>query len=435
MAPVGCVLLALLIISQLSDCLGSQPQCVIRTISEARKILNESASNQDELKSSKALSALLDRHENDICSKEVISKFEQFHQKYIDPKSPDFQAHISPSLQSFFVQLSMQLSYHCTRILTKQLRLDRNLLTREDDERFQEITKPDGLLDFVLKDPKSYDHWTLLSDILNINSKSAPLENNERRAFSGPGDNLIIGVYSSCKKSFRPIYERRIWPVLKLAQLGYNYEPSQDRAYESISDSKAIRQWYKLTFLCDALLVGNFVTIEGGEYLQSIDLQAGQKFTEFEAERPVLEVPNLGDFVISDEIFETDKDETSAQSGKFKAKSIDLKVARKSLVKQLDSRVKRTILKRLNLKQIMRKNRPKMQINLTQLVEDIRAERRKPPNRFNLLSPSTDLLVTLVLALTPIIGWLILTIGFIFMHHEDKEYSQLVESSGLIINI
>lgn len=364
------------------------------------------------------LSALLGPHPIDVCSEEVISKFENFHTKYVHLDGAR-RTWLPESLRNFFVELSLKMNYHCKRVMVANLKNDEANFDSEDNDRFEYSLRQDGTLNFFLKDPSSYDELTFIMDLFDPNSN---IVKEKKRGFSGSSHDYYVGMHSSCTKTFRPIYARRILPVIKLAHLGYSYEPKNGGDLAPIKEMKDIQRWYKMAFLCEAMLTHEYTRHGRPE--------------QIEPKKRQLEVSNIGELEINDLLWQSDNIDTSSLQKaveKFNPKRDYLKNARKSFIKQINNQVKRVVLKRLKIKDLIGKNRKKVQINVSRLIDEIQSEKRKPPTTWRGLINLDNLVLTLLILLPP--GWIMLIVSYLFHRQEYIDYKERQESTRFIIEL
>ena len=371
----------------------------------------------------------------DVCSLEVAKKFESFHFEYIDKKSPK-RKFLPKALRNFFVTLAMRLHQHCVRQMVHSLpNDDSTLLSEVDSKRKANFVQGDReIFDKTFKQPKDYNDIVLLTDTINPEAEIF----KQRRIIAGkvPGDYGLY--YSSCKKTFRPIYERRVMPVYVLSRLGYGFLSKQVRMeIGEIGQHKTILDWYRLTMLCDALMFYELRNERFGllrvvdQETELADLPKG----EFEPRKPYVQMAADGQQMIEEKLFESESsgEELVKAAGKFSPRRNLLRDARKRFKSMLSPAAKSVVIKYFLKRKLFHSDKELQSVNLDRFIEELNHEVRRGPREFYLAIDFLDVFLV-ILWLIPVIN-IFPAIILAQTIKEVRQTKRLKEKSGFHINL
>lgn len=215
----------------------------------------------------------------DVCSREKTDLIYNFHLRYISSEQRDnLRKHLPKSLKIFMIGYGLRVSSICKRNMINNLISDTHALLGEHDFQLMNSFTDDkqGILSKMNGKPQDFDDILLASDLLNMKQdlddgkKEDGNQVNEYekifvKAKTGPA---VRKMKLACQNRYKPFYEKLILPLVRLADVGYNYK-GEDMAKElaEIKSNPEIGKWYSLVYFCEILLTVEVVENESSSKL------------------------------------------------------------------------------------------------------------------------------------------------------------------------
>lgn len=237
------------------------------------------------------LNHLVHASNTNVCSNEKISMIEDYHALFVSTNLDDVGARAKDNrneaprlLRRFFMHYALEISAICKRSLINNLEWDlkQKFSDIDDLEPSGEHTTPFGYLfnGAIEKFAQFYSvndfddvvlFWDLIEDSL-LNKKDENLQfdkiNDEYDAKTGEpvrlrvkirSNNHVKKIQQNCHNKYKPIYEKLILPIIRLANLGYSNNGEQFQVeLEELRNNANVKHWYGITHLCEAILPMKF---------------------------------------------------------------------------------------------------------------------------------------------------------------------------------
>lgn len=246
-------------------CKNTQQSVHITRISEIAAIIKELRSDlhpteecSEEVKNSILDLDLVIDDTDDVCTMKKVEQINLYHSKYVQANNNNdkTKSHLPQSLKNFFIGYSLKVSSICKKNMINNLIMDTRLqLTPEDFKSLDLWTRnEEGSIFNNLKGPADYDDLLLSSDLIRLTETENSPINNEKIFIQAGSGKFMNKIQTVCRKRFKPFYEKLIIPVVKLANIGYNYQGEElERELSEIRTNKEVAQWYEIVYLCQAL--------------------------------------------------------------------------------------------------------------------------------------------------------------------------------------
>lgn len=196
----------------------------------------------------KKLNELVSQGNNNVCSDEKISAIEDFANTYMhfdaDSKLPQF-------MRDSFVAYGQLISAACKQNIVPLLQManKHDVLTNDDD--YQLMSKwsgADSLLAGFMGKLKDKDHLNL-----PVNLMKRANDNGHKLVFQAPSSSSMARWQLVCANRLKPVYEKAIEPVVRLANLGLDFSgPTPDKTNPDLA--MLVSTWYRVAFVCESFL-------------------------------------------------------------------------------------------------------------------------------------------------------------------------------------
>lgn len=198
------------------------------------------------------------------CNLDLVEKIRRFNygfvaQAYIDKKTSDNQVKQGDSrlipdvVRQFFISLCFQISAECKITMINSLEYDTQDLISESDYATIKLLEHNGVTMLSAETEVSdFDDIILLDDLKNslVDGKQmAP----SKLLLKVRTSEVINDLIRTCRNKFKPIYDKLIMPLIKLSNLGFNYQGELlERELEELRHNELVKRWYNIVQTCEA---------------------------------------------------------------------------------------------------------------------------------------------------------------------------------------
>jgi len=188
--------------------------------------------------------------EGHICNLETAALIRNYHENFIVEGASN---EIPDSLAKFFKSLCFQISAECKMALINNLEFDtKDKISSEDYEQIAYLERHGATLLGLDEEINDFDDIILLEDLVDSAQDSS--SESSRIIVKAKTSSLMKQFIQNCHLKFRPFYEKLIMPLIKLSNLGYNYQGELiERELEELKHHSLVRRWYNILQTCEAL--------------------------------------------------------------------------------------------------------------------------------------------------------------------------------------
>lgn len=197
---------------------------------------------------------LITEHKDDVCSMSKVDQIRDYHLEYVVDNNK--RKSLPKALRNFFISYGLKIDSICKKNMINSLVLDTtSTLTLEDYSILNSWTNDENsLLNEINGGPADYGDLLSMKGFANA---EMPLfdekENSEKLLVKKATSNLLKQIQSVCELRFKPFYERLILPLVRLSNLGYDYQGEElERELVEFRQNIRVQQWYKITYLCES---------------------------------------------------------------------------------------------------------------------------------------------------------------------------------------
>jgi hypothetical protein len=247
------------------DAICSNQFVPLKFISETMNLIK--ANQENPVESCKVYKESFDDLENilevvqggHICNLDLVDKIRDFHFKYVHNPSElkrEDSERIPTSLRYFFMSLCFQISANCKKNLINDLEyVTKGQITEDDYEEIKLLEKHDANLVGIKSQVTDFDDILLLDDLNEVAGAEQGEDENEVGVIIKVKTNQVLGkLLRVCQRKFKPFYDRLIMPLIRLSNLGYNYEGELlEREIDELKTNQLARRWYYIVQVCESL--------------------------------------------------------------------------------------------------------------------------------------------------------------------------------------
>lgn len=231
------------------------------SISQVRRLISEAKSQPNTAcdryqRSLQALDDFLEVVESGkTCNLDLVDKIRHFQQEFFSgKKSSGKTAQIPDVISRFFISLCFQLSAECKINMINSLEYDTQEAISEADYEIIKLFERNKVT-LLSEDTKvtDFDDLILLDDLSTREDNEQP-QAPTKLLVKVKTNNLIKNLVKTCRLKFKPYYDKLIVPLIKLSNLGYNYQGELvARELEELKRNELVRRWYNIVQTCEAL--------------------------------------------------------------------------------------------------------------------------------------------------------------------------------------
>ena len=309
------------------------------------------------------LNEVVSRSNENVCSDEKLSLLEDFHVKFIS----SFVEHVSerqqagrepaaPILRLFFMHYAMEVSAVCKRNLINNLEWDvPNSFPNEPEFRPESEGVPTSknsksalnLFNNLAREIVAKTSVSSFEDLIMfwplIQASCSPDSNQAGQMqpvligemadpATGEPVKMFVKMRSveaiksfrrACELKYRPVYEKLILPIVRLADMGYSNEGEQfKRELKELKENKTVKKWYAIAQFCETIIPMGFyadpqlapnesvmISEEEARQLNEIAPETASGQPAKEEEEPLLYEPTTNSMVGVHELESVDSDE------------------------------------------------------------------------------------------------------------------------------
>lgn len=199
------------------------------------------------------------------CSLEAYQNFREFYLRYLDTSAKEKKeavAAIPKSLRRFALAYGVQLSGLCRANMVQELIASSSkLISDQDLEAVQEMIDPKGpIADALGSSSDRPDEIILPSDFMAVLKGDGDEVGGQQINLQIQTTPLIKRIQVVCERRFEPIYEPLMFPVARMANLGFDHRKAVLKEAIRKAENKrsketrgVIGQWTRIVFLCEAM--------------------------------------------------------------------------------------------------------------------------------------------------------------------------------------
>lgn len=265
------------------------------SISQVRQLIADSKSAEisacnDIRRSLNLLDEILEVVESGkTCNLDLVEKIRRYNYVFVahsksNKKVDQGDSRPTPdAVRQFFISLCFQISAECKISMINSLENDTRELISEPDYDIIQLLERSGvtLLD-TETEVSDFDDIVLLDDLQN--SLEGPQETPSKLLIKVKSNRIINDLIRTCRNKFKPIYDKLIMPLIKLSNLGFNYQGELlARELEELKHNVLVKRWYNIVQTCEAF--ESVEIYEDPDMLPSSDRRAITFITRTEAQK------------------------------------------------------------------------------------------------------------------------------------------------------
>lgn len=197
------------------------------------------------------LKPILSEGLDNACSLEKAEQIRQYQMDYIQP------GFLPRSLKNFFVAFALKIDANCKKTTITELQDEAKQNFQETDFATMRalVDSQDQILSKVLPNSRfDLDDLLVAIDLTQSASQDNASDQKIYVNLANPIRDQVRSIQKICSQRFEPIYKQVIKPRVALKSSGFDYRgEDMEREIMEQRENVEVRQWYKITYLCDSL--------------------------------------------------------------------------------------------------------------------------------------------------------------------------------------